>query len=95
MITHHTVNGCDLGPGDLLGTGTISAPDAPELSGAGCLLEMTKAGRQPIRLSNGEARGFLEDGDEIVLRATARAPGFVDIGFGECRTLVAPFAEAA
>uniref|UniRef100_B0T5J1 fumarylacetoacetase n=1 Tax=Caulobacter sp. (strain K31) TaxID=366602 RepID=B0T5J1_CAUSK len=95
MIAHHTVGGCDLGPGDLLGTGTISAPDAPDVSGAGCLLEMTKAGRQPITLSSGETRGFLADGDEILLRATARAAGFVDIGFGECRAQVAPANEEA
>lgn len=95
MIAHHTVGGCDLGPGDLLGTGTISSPDGPAVSGAGCLLEMTKAGRHPVALSNGEARGFLEDGDEIVLRATARAAGFIDIGFGDCRALVTPALEEA
>ena len=81
MVTHHTSGGCDLRPGDLLGTGTISGPAADSL---GSLLEMTQAGRNPIQLESGEARRFLEDNDEITLRARAHNSGFVTIGFGEC-----------
>jgi fumarylacetoacetase len=82
MVTHQTSNGCNLNPGDLLGTGTISSP-APD--GSGSLLELTRGGRAPISLPNGETRRFLEDGDEVTLRAVARREGFVSIGFGECR----------
>ena len=64
MVTQQASNGCNLRPGDLLGTGTISAPD-----GTGSLLEITSGGRQPITLPSGEVRRFLEDGDEICLRA--------------------------
>jgi fumarylacetoacetase len=87
IITHHASNGCNLNPGDLLGTGTISAPTA---DGYGSLLELTNGGKTPIILPSGEARTFLEDGDEIVLSAQARADGFVSIGFGECRAVVLP-----
>jgi fumarylacetoacetase len=82
MVTHQTSNGCNLNPGDLLGTGTISSP-GPE--GSGSLLELTRGGRTPIELPGGETRRFLEDGDEITLRASAHKEGFVSIGFGECR----------
>jgi len=85
MIAHHTSNGCNLRPGDLLGTGTISEPG---LSGYGSLLEITEGGRRPITLPSGETRGFLEDGDEISFSAHASAPGFVTIGFGSCRGIV-------
>lgn len=81
MAAHHASNGCDLRPGDLLGTGTISTPDD---SGLGSLLEMTRGGAQPLILKSGEQRRFLEDGDEILLRGRANAPGAVAIGFGEC-----------
>jgi fumarylacetoacetase len=81
MVTHHASGGCDLRPGDLLGSGTISGPSAGSL---GSLLEMTQAGKIPIELETGETRRFLEDGDEITLRATAHNPDFVSIGFGEC-----------
>ncbi|HJS85133.1 MAG TPA: fumarylacetoacetase, partial [Acetobacteraceae bacterium] len=87
MLAHHASNGCNLQPGDLLGTGTISSP-TPE--GHGSLLEITQGGRAPIRLPSGEERRFLEDGDEVILRAQARRDGFVAIGFGECRGTVAP-----
>jgi fumarylacetoacetase len=87
MIAHHTSNGCNLNPGDLLGTGTISSPDP---SGYGSLLEITRGGAEPITLPSGETRGFLEDGDTIALSATARAPGFVTIGFGPCTATIAP-----
>ena len=87
MVTHHTSGGCDLHPGDLLGSGTISAPDA---GGFGSLLEVTRGGQQPITLASGETRSFLEDGDEIILRAHAHRPGAVSIGFGECRAVITP-----
>jgi len=81
LVTHHASNGCDLRPGDLLGTGTISGP-GPEACGS--LLEATQGGRSPIRLPDGETRSFLEDGDTVFLSGTARAAGFVSIGFGSC-----------
>ncbi len=87
MIAHHTANGCNLAPGDLLGTGTISAP---EREGYGSLLEITTGGAKPIQLPDGDERGFLEDGDEIIMRAKASAAGYVSIGFGECRAVVLP-----
>ena len=87
LVAHHTGNGCNLNPGDLFGTGTISAPTT---DGCGSLLEITQGGRQPITLPSGEERRFLEDGDEIVLRARARKPGAAPIGFGECRGVVLP-----
>ncbi len=87
MLTHHTSGGCDLHPGDLLGSGTISAPDA---SGFGSLLEVTGGGQHPVTLASGETRTFLQDGDEIILRAHAHRPGAVSIGFGECRAVITP-----
>lgn len=81
MIAHHTSNGCNLRPGDLLGTGTISEP---LITGYGSLLEITEGGRRPVTLPSGETRSFLEDGDEVSLWAHAHAPGFVSIGFGCC-----------
>ena len=87
MVAHHASNGCNLGAGDLLGTGTISAP---QKGAFGSLLEETNGGREPIALASGETRTFLQDGDEIVMRATAKRDGFAPIDFGECRgTIVA------
>jgi fumarylacetoacetase len=86
MVTHHTSGGCDLQPGDLFGTGTISGPTPGSL---GSLLEMTQAGRNPIQLETGEVRRFLEDNDEVTLRASAQHPDFVTIGLGECRGRIA------
>jgi len=82
LVTHQTSNGCNLQPGDLLGSGTVSgtAPD-----GRGCLLELTARGKNPVSLPGGESRRFLEDGDEVILRGTCRREGAVTIGFGECR----------
>ncbi|USI71727.1 fumarylacetoacetase [Sphingomonas morindae] len=80
IIAHHSSNGCNLRPGDLIGTGTLSTPGA---GGAGSLLEQTRGGAAPITLPGGETRRFLEDGDRITLRARAEAPGAVAIGFGE------------
>ncbi|WP_420145945.1 fumarylacetoacetase [Sphingobium sp.] len=87
IVTHHASNGCEMRPGDLLGTGTISAPDR---EGYGSLLELTEGGHKPITLPTGEKRAFLQDGDEVTLRATATAPGAVPIGFGQCVARVEP-----
>ena len=87
LVAHHTVGGCDLRPGDLLGTGTISTPDE---SGLGSLLELTKGGAHPIPLPTGETRTFLQDGDELTIAARANADGRVSIGFGECRGVIEP-----
>jgi fumarylacetoacetase len=80
MVAHHTCGGCNLEAGDLIGTGTISAPD-----GVGSMLELTRGGREPATLPSGETRRFLDDGDEVIFRAHARRDGFAPIGFGECR----------
>lgn len=85
LVTHHTVNGCDLRAGDLLGTGTLSGP-APEQGGS--LLELTQGGQRPLTLGNGETLGFLADGDTIVLRGHCEREGYRRIGFGECRGTV-------
>jgi fumarylacetoacetase len=82
MLAHHASGGCNLRPGDLLGSGTVSGPDQ---SAAGCLLEITSRGANPVRLPTGENRSFLEDGDEVILTARCEAEGFVGIGLGECR----------
>ena len=87
IVAHHASNGCNLNPGDLLGTGTISAPTE---DGFGSLMELSRGGSQPVRLPNGEERGFLADGDEIILSATACADGYAPIGFGQCRAVVLP-----
>lgn len=87
MVAHHTSNGCNLRPGDLLASGTISGPE-PE--SGGCLLELTTGGSEPIQLPNGESRRFLEDGDEIVFRCRAQREGYASIGFGECRGTILP-----
>jgi fumarylacetoacetase len=87
MLAHHTVNGCNLQPGDLLGTGTQSGPAPDE---AGSLLELSLGGKTPVKLPNGETRSFLEDGDAVILRAAAERPGAARIGFGECRGTVLP-----
>ena len=82
MVAHHTVGGCDLRPGDLFGTGTISGAAA---GSEGSLLEMTEGGRRPLRLDDGTERRFLDDGDTV--RLTAR---FGACGFGPCEGRVAP-----
>src|SRR4051812_36533393 len=81
MIAHHTSNGCNVRPGDLIASGTVSGP-LPE--NRGCLLELTAKGREPVRLPNGEHRAFLEDGDEVVLRGYCVRERFRRIGLGEC-----------
>ena len=87
LLAHHASNGCNLNPGDLMGSGTISAP-TPD--GCGSLLEITQGGRAPITLPSGEERRFLEDGDEVILCARARREGAASIGFGPCRGAVVP-----
>ena len=85
MVAHHTSGGCNLRPGDLLGTGTISGPTR---EACGSITEATRGGREPLQIATGEERRFLEDGDEIILRARGLREGFVPIGFGECRAQV-------
>ncbi|HEY7235379.1 MAG TPA: fumarylacetoacetase [Gemmatimonadaceae bacterium] len=87
FVAHHTSNGCNLHPGDLFGSGTISGPE-PE--NRGCLLERTWRGRDPVRLPNGESRSFLADGDEVIMRASCERPGFARIGFGDCCGMIVP-----
>jgi fumarylacetoacetase len=82
MVAHHTSNGCNLRPGDLLASGTVSGPSRDAL---GCLLEITRRGAEPITLATGETRTFLEDGDEVIFRAWCEREGYPRIGFGECR----------
>ena len=87
LVTHHTVTGCNLQPGDLLGTGTQSGPAPGE---GGSLLELSNGGRAPLSLPNGETRAFLQDGDTVILRGHCVRPGARRIGFGECAgTIVA------
>jgi len=85
LVAHHTVNGCNLRPGDLLGSGTLSGPTSSE---AGSLMELTAGGKVPIALPNGEKRSFLEDNDTLILRGWCEAPGAVRIGLGEARGTV-------
>ena len=85
MLAHHTSNGCNLQPGDLFASGTISGPTRES---RGCLLELTWRGAEPLSLPTGETRAFLEDGDEVIMRGYAEREGAVRIGFGECRGTV-------
>ena len=89
MVAHHTVNGCNLQPGDLFGSGTLSGPTAGE---AGSLLELSVGGKQPVALGSGETRAFLEDGDCVILRAWCERDGYARIGFADCRGTVLPAA---
>ena len=85
LVAHHTCSGCNLSPGDLFGTGTISGPT---FEGYGSLMELSADGQRKITLASGETRTFLENGDEVIFRAHCRKPGFVPIGFGECRARI-------
>jgi fumarylacetoacetase len=87
IVAHHASNGCNLQPGDLIGTGTLST-DRDD--GLGSLIEISRGGQQPIALPSGETRSFLEDGDEVTLRAWCERDGAVRIGFGECSGRVVP-----
>jgi fumarylacetoacetase len=82
MLTHHASNGCNLRPGDLLGSGTVSGPTRDS---HGSLLELTRRGSEPLTLSSGEERKFLQDGDEVTMRGYCEKAGIVRIGFGECK----------
>ena len=82
MIAHHTSNGCNLQPGDLLGSGTVSGPTDDSRA---CLMEHT----EPFRLPHGESRRYLEDGDEVIFKARANREGYVSVGFGECHARIA------
>ncbi|MBH0049858.1 fumarylacetoacetase [Pseudoalteromonas sp. SWYJZ19] len=87
MVTHHTVNGCNFMPGDMLGSGTQSGPTHEE---AGSLLELSRGGKEKITLSNGEQRSFLEDGDNVIMRGWCEKEGYVRIGFGSVESTVLP-----
>ncbi|KAK9268261.1 hypothetical protein L1049_010704 [Liquidambar formosana] len=85
QLAHHTVNGCNLRPGDLFGTGTISGPDPESF---GCLLELTWNGQKPLSLS-GTTRGFLQDGDEVIFTGCCKGNGY-NVGFGSCSGKIVP-----
>lgn len=87
LLAHHASNGCNLRPGDLLGSGTVSGETK---NSRGCLLELTWRGAEPLKLPGGEERRFLQDGDEVILRGYCERNGARRIGFGECRGIVLP-----
>jgi fumarylacetoacetase len=87
IVAHHSSNGCNLQAGDLIGTGTLSTDSA---GGLGSLLEISQGGKRPVELTTGETRSFLEDGDELTLKAWCEGEGAVRIGFGECVGRVVP-----
>jgi fumarylacetoacetase len=82
LLAHHSSNGCNMRPGDLLGSGTVSGPDRDS---RGCLLELAWRGAEPVALPSGERRSFLADGDEVIFRGWCERDGAARIGFGECR----------
>jgi fumarylacetoacetase len=87
MVTHHASNGCNLEPGDILASGTVSGPSDESRA---CMFELSANGKEPVRLPNGETRPWIEDGDEVIFRARAARQGCAAIGFGECRARIAP-----
>ena len=87
MLAHHSSTGCNMQPGDLIASGTVSGPTEDS---RGCLLERTWRGTQPLKLPDGSDRRFLQDGDEVIMRAYARRDGFRRIGFGDCRGVILP-----
>ncbi len=87
LVTHHASSGCNLRPGDLIGSGTVSGPNREE---RGCLLELSWRGKEPLALPSGETRTFLEDGDDVVMTGWCERPGAVRIGLGECRGRLLP-----
>ena len=87
IVTQQSSNGCNMNPGDLLGSGTISGPTR---EASGSLLEQSRGGTEPLKLSSGETRAFLHDGDEVIFQAFAEADGYAAIGFGACRAKVLP-----
>jgi fumarylacetoacetase len=92
LVAHHASNGCNLRPGDLLGSGTVSGS---EKESRGSLMERAWRGTEPLQLPTGEQRKFLEDGDEIVFRGWCERPGYRRIGFGECRGVIEPSIAAS
>ncbi len=90
MLAHHTSNGCNLRPGDLIASGTVSGATKDSL---GCLIELNQRGVEPVSLPTGEVRRFLQDGDEVILRGYCGREGFRRIGFGECRGVILPSHE--
>ncbi|MDP3138104.1 MAG: fumarylacetoacetase [Burkholderiaceae bacterium] len=91
LVTHHTVNGCNLQAGDLLGSGTLSGPT---LDQAGALMELSAGGKNPLALPNGETRTYLQDGDTVALRGHCSREGAARIGFGECVGTLLPAKSA-
>ena len=89
MVAHQSSNGCNLQPGDLLGSGTISGASPESL---GSMMELTLGGKNPLQLASGEARSFLEDGDEVIQRGRCARDGYATIGFGEARGRIMPAA---
>jgi fumarylacetoacetase len=87
LVAHHSVNGCNLAPGDLLGSGTQSGPSAGE---AGSLLELSEGGKRSLTLRSGETRTFLADGDRVTFRGWCERPGCARVGFGEVAGVVLP-----
>lgn len=87
MLAHHTSNGCNMEPGDLIGSGTISGED---FTSRACMTELAEAGKKPLVLNAQESRSWLQDGDEICFHGHAERAGFVSIGFGECRGTLLP-----
>ena len=87
MVAQHTVGGCNLQPGDILGSGTVSGPTPGE---AGAIIELTEGGRKPLDLGHGEQRTFLQDGDQVTLTGWCEKPGYARISFGQCRGEVLP-----
>ena len=85
LVAHHTCGGCNLLPGDLFGTGTISGP-TPD--GYGSLMELSADGARSTTLTSGETSTFVENGDEVIFRAHCHKPGCAPIGFGECRARI-------
>ena len=92
LVTHHTVNGCNLQAGDFFGSGTMSGPERGQ---EGALIESTRGGKLPVDLGNGETRTFLEDGDRVIMRAWCEQEGKVRIGLGEVSSTVMPITENA
>jgi fumarylacetoacetase len=86
IVAHHSSNGCNLQPGDLLGSGTISGSTADSL---GSMMELTQGGKNPLALADGETRFFVQDGDEVIERGRCEAHGFRRIGFGQAEARVA------
>jgi len=89
QLTHHTVTGCNMQVGDMLGSGTISGK---EKGTYGSLLEITWGGKEPMTLEGGESRVFLQDGDSVILRGYCQGEGYV-IGFGDCEGTISPALE--